>query len=78
MARKVSPRREYMQGYRQRNLERILQYNREYYWKNREKMLAYQKKYREEHNSEEEKEERRVYHREMYLKYRELKKEQSV
>ena len=70
MAKKVSSRREYMRAYRERNLERIQKYNREYYWSHRDSMLAYAKKYREEHNSEEEKAARREYQRAMYPVYK--------
>ena len=70
MSQKVSKRREYMRQYRQRNLERIQEYNRDYYWSHREQQLANMKKYREEHNSEEEKEARREYQRAMYPKYK--------
>lgn len=75
-----SHRREYMREYRQKNLDRILQVNREYYWTHREKMLAYGKAYREKMKAqmtEEDIEERRAYQRLLYQIRKESKKKKD-
>jgi len=71
-------RREYMRQYRLKNLERITQKNRDYYWAHREKMLAYMKEYREKHNTEKDKEYRREYARAMYEVYKERRKQKQI
>ena len=67
-------RRAYMREYRQKHLQRILEYNRRYYWEHKEKQLAYGKAYREKikaNMTEKDIEERRLYHRTMYHLYKE-------
>ena len=71
-------RREYMRQYRLKNLERITQKNRDYYWSHREKMLAYGKEYRAKHNTEKDKEYRREYARAMYQVYKERRKQKQI
>lgn len=71
-------RSDYMKAYREKNLERIRSYNRQYYWNHREQMLAYSKQYRKEKfakMTEEEREEHRAYMRIMARIYKEQKRE---
>lgn len=78
---KKRDRSAYMKTYRAKNLERIQAYNRQYYWNHREQMLAYGKKYREKMNAtmtDEEREERRAYMREMARVYKQIKREEGT
>jgi len=78
---KKRDRSAYMKTYREKNLERIQAYNRQYYWDHREQMLSYGKKYREKMNAmmtDEEREERRTYMREMARVYKLLKREKGI
>lgn len=78
---KKRDRSAYMKTYRAKNLEHIQAYNRQYYWGHREQMLAYGKAYREKMNAtmtDEEREERRAYMREMARVYKELKREERT
>ena len=67
-------KRAYMREYRAKNLERILQANRDYYWAHREQLLAYAREYRRRKEAEmtdKEREARRLYNRTMYQIYKE-------
>ncbi len=72
-------RRAYMREYRLKNLERILEKNRAYYWSHREQMLAYGKAYREKakaNMTEKDREEEKEYRRILYQLNKEKKKAQ--
>lgn len=78
---KKRDRSAYMKTYREKNLERIQANNRQYYWDHREQMLAYGKAYREKKNAmmtDEEREERRAYMREMARVYKQIKREEGI
>lgn len=76
--KKKRDRLEYMKKYREKNRDRILSNQKEYYRTHKTEIQVYQKAYRERMNAEmtdKEREEKREYHRVMCRIYRQIRRE---